>query len=167
MERAIFLELIAGKIPDSAWVGDGILINSDFLNGLNTQQATEKMIDWLVEKRIRFCAPLIINCATGFFPASVIGANQFPIVICPHCGQVPVPEKDLPVVLPEVENYRTTETGDSPLSLILIGLMCLVRNAVKMLNAKLIPCLNGPAHPGIFCVMLIRIIIRPWLILKN
>ena len=42
--------------------------------------------------------------------------EPIPIVHCPHCGMVPLDEKDLPLLLPEVENYEPTETGESPLA---------------------------------------------------
>ena len=50
----------------------------------------------------------------GFFLANAIGVNQFPYTLC-KCGVVPVPENQLPVILPEVEKYQPTGTGESPL----------------------------------------------------
>jgi leucyl-tRNA synthetase len=117
LDRAIFLDLIAGKIPDTAWAGEGIMINSDFLNGLDVAQATQKMISWLENKKMGF-GTTNYHLRDWVFSRQRYWGEPIPIVICPHCGLVPVPEKDLPVLLPEVENYQTTETGDSPLSLI-------------------------------------------------
>ncbi|MDD5341000.1 MAG: class I tRNA ligase family protein [Patescibacteria group bacterium] len=117
LERAIFLDIIAGKIPNQAWEGDGTLINSDFLNGLNVQQATDKMIDWLEERELGF-ETTNYHLRDWVFSRQRYWGEPIPIIICPECGYVPVPEKDLPVVLPEIKNYLTTENGDSPLALI-------------------------------------------------
>ncbi len=111
-------EVIAGgDINKEAYTGDGKLINSEFLNGLNTQQAFDKIIDWLTEKSFGF-RKVNYHLRDWVFSRQRYWGEPIPIVICPHCGYVPVPEEDLPVVLPEVEKYQTTETGDSPLSLI-------------------------------------------------
>jgi len=109
--------IFGGKINKEAWTGDGILVNSEFLNGLNTQQATDKMIDWLTAKGFGF-RKVNYHLRDWVFSRQRYWGEPIPIIICPHCGYVPVPEEDLPVVLPEVEKYQTTETGDSPLSLI-------------------------------------------------
>ncbi|MFA5902325.1 MAG: leucine--tRNA ligase [Desulfobacula sp.] len=106
-----------GDINKEAWTGDGELINSDFLNGLDVAQATSKMISWLEDKKMGF-GTTNYKLRDWVFSRQRYWGEPIPIVICPHCGLVPVPENELPVLLPEIENYRTTETGDSPLSLI-------------------------------------------------
>jgi leucyl-tRNA synthetase len=117
LDRAIFLDLIAGKVPDKAWDGNGTLINSDFLNGLNVQQATDKINDWLEGKEFGF-RKTNYKLRDWVFSRQRYWGEPIPIVNCPHCGYVPVEEKDLPVILPEVKKYQTAESGDSPLALI-------------------------------------------------
>jgi leucyl-tRNA synthetase len=112
------VEVISGgQIKEEAWTGEGTLINSGFLNGLNTQQAIDKVISWLEAKSLGF-ETTNYKLRDWVFSRQRYWGEPIPIIICPHCGYVPVPEDQLPVVLPEVENYRTSESGDSPLSLI-------------------------------------------------
>ena len=97
------------------FTGDGVAINSDFLNGLNVTEAKARMMtelentgkgkrkttfrlrDWLISRQRYWGTPI-------------------PIIYCPDCGQVPVPEEDLPVLLPE--NPEFLPTGQSPLTLL-------------------------------------------------
>ncbi len=106
-----------GDINKEAWPGDGELINSDFLNGFDVAQATSKIIKWLEEKKLGF-GKVNYKLRDWVFSRQHYWGEPIPLVICPHCGMVPVAEKDLPVLLPEVENYHPTDTGDSPLALI-------------------------------------------------
>jgi len=112
------VEVISGgNIKKEAWTGEGTLVNSDFLNGLNVEEATLKIIDWLEEKELGF-QKTNYQLRDWVFSRQRYWGEPIPIIICPEHGYVPVPEKDLPVILPEIENFRTTETGDSPLALI-------------------------------------------------
>jgi len=106
-----------GNISKEAWTGDGTLVNSGFLNDLNTQQAMDKIIDWL-EKENKGFRTTNYHLRDWVFSRQRYWGEPIPIIICEHCGYVPVDENDLPVVLPEVDNYQTSETGDSPLALI-------------------------------------------------
>ncbi len=99
-----------------AYEGDGFLVNSDFLNGLAVQKATDKICDWLKKQGLGF-RTTNYHLRDWVFSRQRYWGEPIPIIICPKCGYVPVPENDLPVKLPEMENYRTTETGDSPLAL--------------------------------------------------
>lgn len=109
--------LKGGDIEKEAFEGDGELVNSDWLNGLKKDQAIEKMIQWLEERGIGTRA-INYKLRDWVFSRQRYWGEPIPIVICDKCGYVPVPEKELPVVLPEVENYKTSDTGESPLSLI-------------------------------------------------
>jgi len=106
-----------GDIDNHAWEGDGKLINSDFLNGLDVQKATNKINDWL-EKQGKGFRTTDYKLRDWVFSRQRYWGEPIPIVICPKCGYVPVPEEDLPVVLPEIKEFKTSETGDSPLALI-------------------------------------------------
>ncbi|MCX6746396.1 MAG: leucine--tRNA ligase [Candidatus Parcubacteria bacterium] len=111
-------EVVAGgNIKKESWIGDGTLVNSEFLNGLNVQPATDKIIEWLENKGFGF-QTVNYHLRDWIFSRQRYWGEPIPIIICPRCGYVPVEEKNLPVLLPEVENYQTTENGDSPLALI-------------------------------------------------
>ena len=97
------------------FVGDGVLINSDFLNGLNKEEAIKKMIEWIMEKGIGEKAASY-HLRDWIFSRQHYWGEPIPMVNCPKCGWVPVPEEQLPIVLPEVEAYEPTDDGKSPLS---------------------------------------------------
>jgi leucyl-tRNA synthetase len=94
---------------------EGININSGFLDGLKTAEAKEKMIAWLEEKGV---GKRMVNykIQDWVFSRQRYWGEPIPIIHCEKCGAVAVPEKDLPVVLPEVEHYEPTGTGESPLA---------------------------------------------------
>ena len=94
---------------------DGVLCNSDFLNGLRVADAKKKIIDWLVEKGLGE-RKVNYKLRDWVFSRQRYWGEPIPVVHCPHCGTVPVPESDLPVLLPDVENYEPTDSGESPLA---------------------------------------------------
>ncbi len=108
------LEVVSGgDISQSAHIGDGTLINSDFLNGLKVKEAKEKMIEWLSSNKL---GGSFINYRLRDWLVSrqrYWGA-PIPIIYCDKCGEVAVPEKDLPVILPSDVNFKPT--GESPLT---------------------------------------------------
>ncbi|HHW18941.1 MAG TPA: leucine--tRNA ligase [Firmicutes bacterium] len=93
----------------------GILVNSGFLNGLTVKEAIEKMILWLEEKGI---GKRTVNykLRDWVFSRQRYWGEPIPLVHCEKCGWVPVPEEELPVILPPLEDYVPTETGESPLA---------------------------------------------------
>ena len=110
------VEVISGgNIKEEAFVGDGTLVNSDFLNGLNVADAQKKMIQYLEEHNL---GEKKINYKMQDWPFNRqrYWGEPFPIVICPKCGYVPVPENELPLKLPFVEDYKPNDNGDSPLA---------------------------------------------------
>ncbi|MFY9214755.1 MAG: leucine--tRNA ligase, partial [Tissierellaceae bacterium] len=94
---------------------DGILVNSDFLNGLSVKDAQEKISDWLEEKGLGQ-RKVNYKLRDWVFSRQRYWGEPIPLVHCDECGWVPVPEEDLPVLLPDVENYEPTDTGESPLA---------------------------------------------------
>ncbi|MCF7820071.1 MAG: leucine--tRNA ligase [Candidatus Pacebacteria bacterium] len=100
---------------DSTFTGEGEVINSDFLTGLTTSQAKAKIITWLEENNL---GKKTVNykLRDWIFSRQHYWGEPIPIVYCKKCGEVPVPEENLPITLPEVENYEPTDTGESPLA---------------------------------------------------
>ena len=98
-------------------VATGVLINSEFLNGLEVKDAKAKMIAFLEEKGIG-TAKTNYKLRDWVFSRQRYWGEPIPIIHCPHCGNVPVPEDQLPLELPDVESYEPTGTGESPLAAI-------------------------------------------------
>ena len=96
-------------------VATGTLVNSGFLDGLSVTDAKKKMIEWL-EANGKGCDKVNYKLRDWVFSRQRYWGEPIPIVHCPKCGAVPVPEEDLPLLLPEVEKYQPTGTGESPLA---------------------------------------------------
>ncbi|MDR0819299.1 MAG: leucine--tRNA ligase [Oscillospiraceae bacterium] len=112
------VEVIAGgNVKEEAFSGDGLAINSGFLNGLRVKEAKSKMIEWLTSKGIGH-EKVNYKLRDWVFSRQRYWGEPIPIVHCEHCGYVPLDESELPLLLPEVESYETTDTGESPLSAI-------------------------------------------------
>ncbi len=94
----------------------GELVNSRFLNGMDVKDAIEYMIKWLEEKGLGTRKTNFKLRDWVFSRQRYWGGEPIPLVYCEKCGWVPVPESELPVMLPEVENYEPTDTGESPLA---------------------------------------------------
>ena len=96
-------------------VATGVLINSDFLNGLEVKDAKAKMIAFLEEKKIG-TAKTNYKLRDWVFSRQRYWGEPIPIVHCDKCGYVPIDESELPLMLPEVESYMPTDNGESPLA---------------------------------------------------
>ncbi|MFH1482019.1 MAG: leucine--tRNA ligase [Patescibacteria group bacterium] len=94
---------------------DGILINSGEYNNLTSEEAREKIINWLEEKKIGKKA-VNYKLKDWVFSRQRYWGEPIPIVHCEECGNVAVPYDKLPLKLPEVKNYKPTGTGESPLA---------------------------------------------------
>src|SRR3989339_2233788 len=97
------------------FVGEGKAINSDFLNGLTTEEAKKAIIQWLEEKGFGK-ATVNYKLRDWVFSRQRYWGEPIPLIHCENCGWVPVPDDQLPLELPEVEKYEPTDTGESPLS---------------------------------------------------
>lgn len=104
-------------IQKQAWTEDGLHVNSDFLNGLNKEDAINKMLEFLEEKKIGKKA-VNYKLRDWVFSRQRYWGEPIPLIHCPECGTVPVPEEELPLRLPEVKSYQPTGTGESPLAAI-------------------------------------------------
>ena len=104
-------------VQTQAWTQDGIHVNSGFLDGLNKKDAIAKMIEFLEEKKIGK-ATVNYKLRDWIFSRQRYWGEPIPLVHCPCCGTVAVPESELPVKLPDVKSYQPTGTGESPLAAI-------------------------------------------------
>lgn len=105
------------NIENSAFTetNEGNLINSEFLNGLSVDEAKQKMYEYIEEKEIGH-KKTNYKLRDWVFSRQRYWGEPIPLVYCEHCGWVPLEEKDLPLVLPKVDNYEPTDNGESPLS---------------------------------------------------
>mgnify|MGYP003101270891 FL=1 len=113
------IQVVAGgDITDGAFTAkddSATLMNSDFLNGLTVREAIPAMTKWLEEKGIGE-GKVNYKLRDWVFSRQRYWGEPIPIVHCPKCGTVPLPESELPLVLPEVESYEPTDDGESPLA---------------------------------------------------
>ncbi len=98
-----------------AYTGDGIVINSGSWNGMTVVEAKKKVPE-MMEKEGWGRKKVNFKLRDWVFSRQRYWGEPLPIIHCEHCGAVPVPEDQLPVLLPEVESYKPTDTGESPLA---------------------------------------------------
>ena len=96
-------------------INNGIAINSDFLNGLTSKEAINKVIDYIEEKGLGE-RKVNYKLRDWVFSRQRYWGEPIPMVYCEKCGWVPVPEEELPLRLPDVEDYEPGENGESPLA---------------------------------------------------
>ena len=106
--------LEGGDITKEAFTGDGVHINSDFLNGLGKQEAIDKMISWLEEKGIGD-KKVNYKLREWIFARQRYWGEPIPIVFTEGDEIHVLADEDLPLVLPELEDYAPSKTGASPL----------------------------------------------------
>ena len=130
------IEVVAGgeNVQEEVFtdVATGTLVNSDFINGLEVADAKVKMIEFLEEKGIGN-AKVNFKLRDWVFSRQRYWGEPIPIVKCEKCGYVPLDEKELPLLLPEVDSYMPTDNGESPLA------------AMTEWVKTTCPCCGGPA----------------------
>ncbi len=132
------IEVVSGgedvqKAAFTAKDDTGILVNSEFLNGLTVKQAIPVITKWLEEKGIG-SAKVNYKLRDWVFSRQRYWGEPIPMVWCDNCGWQPIPESELPLLLPEVESYEPTDDGESPLS-----------KMTDWVNTTC-PCCGGPAR---------------------
>ena len=111
----------------------GIMVNSDVLNGLTVKEAIPVMKKWLEEKGIGH-EKVNYKLRDWVFSRQRYWGEPIPLVHCDKCGWVPLPEEQLPLLLPEVSSYEPTDNGESPLA-----------TMTDWVNTTC-PCCGGPAQ---------------------
>ncbi len=110
------IEVVSGgDISKEAYTGDGILVNSPLINGLTVPEAKKKITKWLEEKGLGK-ATVNYKLRDWLFSRQRYWGEPFPIIRLSDGTVKVVPLKDLPVLLPELDNYKPTETGEPPLA---------------------------------------------------
>jgi len=116
------LEIIEVVVPEGkrsnkgkAFIEDGILVGSGRFSGLTSERAREEITKWFEEKGWGYGTKKY-KLRDWLISRQRYWGAPIPIVYCDKCGEVPVPEDQLPVLLPEIDDFRPTETGNSPLA---------------------------------------------------
>ena len=117
---------------NEAYTESGVMINSGNFNGMNSEEAKKKVPEYMEEKGFGK-KTVNFKLRDWVFSRQRYWGEPIPLVHCEKCGTVPVPEEELPVLLPEVESYKPTDTGESPLA------------AIEEWVNTTCPCCNGPA----------------------
>ncbi|MDR3312875.1 MAG: leucine--tRNA ligase [Oscillospiraceae bacterium] len=111
--------VVGGDVAKEAFTDceTGTMVNSGFLDGLTVDEAKKKITAWIAEKGIG-AEKVNFRLRDWVFARQRYWGEPIPVVHCPHCGTVALPEDQLPLQLPMVENYEPTDTGESPLALL-------------------------------------------------
>jgi len=113
------IEVVAGgNVDEAAFTlkdDTGIMVNSEFLNGLTVKEAIPAITKWLEEQGIG-AAKVNFKLRDWVFSRQRYWGEPIPMIYCEKCGWQPMPEEQLPLLLPDVESYEPTDDGESPLS---------------------------------------------------
>lgn len=111
------IEVVAGgHVEEEAFtdIATGTMVNSGFLDGLSVAEAKKTIIQWLTEQGVGH-SKVNFKLRDWVFSRQRYWGEPIPLVYCEQCGWVPVPESELPVTLPDIDNYVQTDDGESPL----------------------------------------------------
>ncbi|HRT11388.1 MAG TPA: leucine--tRNA ligase [Patescibacteria group bacterium] len=108
------IQVVLGPDDHLPYTGSGKLVNSQFLNGLEVEEAKKVIINWLVEQGVGE-ETTNYRLEDWTFSRQRYWGEPIPMIHCPRCGTVPVPIDQLPVRLPMVDHYEPSGTGESPL----------------------------------------------------
>jgi leucyl-tRNA synthetase len=113
------VEVVASEheVAEAAWTGPGRLVHSGRFDGLDIEAAKTAIVDWLEERGLAQ-RQVTYRLRDWLISRQRYWGPPIPIVYCPRDGIVPVPEDQLPVRLPEIEDFRPTGTGKSPLAMV-------------------------------------------------
>jgi len=105
-----------GDVQNEAYtdIAAGEMINSGFLDGMTVAQAKKAILVWLEEQKLGV-KKINFKLRDWVFTRQRYWGEPIPLVYCECCGWVPVPEDQLPIALPQIENYVQTDSGESPL----------------------------------------------------
>ena len=106
-----------GNVEEGAYTDtdSGEIVNSDIINGFNVVEAKDKIMTWLEERNLGQ-RKINYKLRDWVFSRQRYWGEPIPLVHCEECGWVPVPEDQLPLELPEVDNYEPTDNGESPIA---------------------------------------------------
>jgi len=117
--KVVIVPDLSQPIPEDpeCYTGDGIMVNSGEFSGLPNREGMQRLAEWfeargIGERKVNYRLRDWLISRQRYWGAPI------PIVHCPQCGEVPVPEDQLPVLLPDVEAYQPSGTGESPLATI-------------------------------------------------
>ena len=127
------IPVLAGGEPDKVWEGDGTHINSSFLDGMDKADAIAAAIKYGTEHGVAR-GTVKYKLKDWGFSRQMYWGEPIPMIYCDKCGWVAVPDDQLPLLQPHLDDFSPTETGDGPLA-----------RATDWVNVPC-PCCGAPAH---------------------
>lgn len=117
LDDGIHEAMYRSLVLNEGYTGEGVMINSEKYDGMSSSDAREKIVSDLVKDGLAL-EKTNYRLRDWIFSRQHYWGEPIPIIHCPKCGAVPVPDNQLPVELPKVDNYEPTDSGESPLAVI-------------------------------------------------
>jgi leucyl-tRNA synthetase len=132
-----------GDVSEKAYIEDGLMVNSDEFDGRKNTEIMKDITEFAGGKMTK-----TYKLQNWVFSRQRYWGEPIPLIHCPACGVVPVPEKELPLKLPKVKSYEPTGTGESPLATISkwVNTKCPICGEKAKRETR---CHNGQVHLGI------------------